>query len=80
MDRDIITILAKHLVPGGILYIDNKLGIGAHYKERGNVLQKRWFRYRTVEELDAGPSARASSGLILTGTTGLMALTRGSGC
>jgi len=50
-DAEVLAALAKHLLPGGFLYVDNKLGVGAHLKERGNVLGQRWFRYRTQEEL-----------------------------
>jgi len=51
VDSELIGLLATHLVPGGLLYLDNKLGTGAHFKERGNVFQKRWFKYRQPEEL-----------------------------
>lgn len=50
-DTELIPVLAAHLALGGILYLDNKLGHGAHLKERGNVLRKRWFRYRQPHEL-----------------------------
>ena len=52
VDKEVIETLSGHLVPNGVLYVDNKLGTGAHFKERGNVLQKRWFRYRKSEELE----------------------------
>ena len=40
-DSELVWILRAHLVEGGLLYLDNKLGHGAHFKERGNVLRKR---------------------------------------
>lgn len=51
VDAELIGLLAAHLVPGGLVYMDNKLGTGAHFKERGNVFQKRWFKYRQPEDL-----------------------------
>jgi calcineurin-like phosphoesterase family protein len=51
VDSELVTLLTKHLRKSGVLYLDNKLGSGAHFKERGTVLQKRWFRYRQPHEL-----------------------------
>jgi len=51
-DSEVIAVLAEHLAARGLFYLDNKLGHGAHLKERGNILGRRWFRYRQPEDLD----------------------------
>jgi SAM-dependent methyltransferase len=51
IDTNLIGLLAGHLAKGGLFYIDNKMGFGSHLRERGNILQRRWFRYRQPEEL-----------------------------
>lgn len=72
-DAQLMAVLVEHLVPGGVLYLDNKLGYGAHLKERGNVYGKRWFRYRQPEDLDQiiqGAALRKIDGNWYNGTNG----------
>jgi len=52
VDFELVKLVASFLAPGGLLYLDNKLGFGSHLKERGNVLKKRWFKYRQQEDLE----------------------------
>jgi SAM-dependent methyltransferase len=51
VDHELLSVLAEHLAAGGLVFLDNKLGHGAHFKERGNVFRKRWFRYRQPDDL-----------------------------
>lgn len=50
-DIKLLKLIRTHLIQNGIFYLDNKLGQGAHFKERGNVYAKRWFKYRKTDEL-----------------------------
>lgn len=52
-DRSLLALLTESIAPGGLIYLDNKLGRGSHFRERGNVLRRRWFRYRAFDDLAA---------------------------